>query len=206
MANHLIIGLGGTGGGVLREFRKRVFQEFRSEEPDNGIHLEYLYVDSSDDDLNSREGWNIMGKSVHLKEAQKVSIHGLGMSMFQNLSMYPGIKAFLSEGDVDMMQTKLGPLVTAGIGGQRRRLGRTLFANNLAAVDGTDFLTRIKGAVNRVTQGSNDQMVTFHICAGLAGGTGSGSIIDAISQIRQEYKPVAGGTEYKIYPKSVIRK
>lgn len=199
MANHLIIGLGGTGGSVLREFRKRVFQEFRSEEPDNGIHLEYLYVDSSDDDLNSREGWNIMGKSVHLKEAQKVSIHGLGMSMFQNLSMYPGIKAFLSEGDVDMMQTKLGPLVTAGIGGQRRRLGRTLFANNLAAVDGTDFLTRIKGAVNRVTQGSNDQMVTFHICAGLAGGTGSGSIIDAISQIRQEYKPVAGGTEYKIY-------
>lgn len=56
MANHLIIGLGGTGGSVLREFRKRVFQEFRSEEPDNGIHLEYLYVDSSDDDLNSREG------------------------------------------------------------------------------------------------------------------------------------------------------
>lgn len=199
MANHLIIGLGGTGGGVLREFRKRVFQEFRSEEPDNGIHLEYLYVDSSNDDLNSREGWKIMGRSVHLKEAQKVSVHGLGMSMFQNLSMYPGIKAFLSEGDVDMMQTKLGPLVTAGIGGQRRRLGRTLFANNLAAVDGTDFLTRIKGAVNRVTQGSNDQMVTFHICAGLAGGTGSGSIIDAISQIRQEYKPVAGGTEYKIY-------
>lgn len=32
MANHLIIGLGGTGGSVLREFRKRVFQEFRSEE------------------------------------------------------------------------------------------------------------------------------------------------------------------------------
>ena len=199
MANHLIIGLGGTGGGIIREFRKRVYQEFRSNTPNNGIHLEYLYVDSNDDDLNSRDGWKTLGKSVHLKEAQKVSIHGLGMNMFQNLSMYPGMQCFLKEGDIELMKTKLGPLVTAGIGGQRRRLGRTLFANNLASVDETDFLTRIKQAVDRVTTASNDQMVTFHICAGLAGGTGSGSIIDAISQIRQEYRPVPGGTEYKIF-------
>lgn len=202
MANHLIIGLGGTGGCILREFRKRVYQEFRSNEPNNGIHLEYLYVDSSDDDLNSRDGWKTMGKSVHLKEAQKVSIHGLGLNMFQNMANYPGIRAFLNESDVEMMKNQLGPLVTAGIGGQRRRLGRTLFANNLASLaagDGSDFLTRVKNSVNRIQQDSNDQMVTFHICAGLAGGTGSGSIIDAISQIRQEYKPVAGGTEYRIY-------
>ena len=33
MSNHLIIGLGGTGGKVLREFRKRVYEEFRSNEP-----------------------------------------------------------------------------------------------------------------------------------------------------------------------------
>lgn len=202
MANHLIIGLGGTGGCILREFRKRVYQEFRSNEPNNGIHLEYLYVDSSDDDLNSRDGWKTMGKSVHLKEAQKVSIHGLGLSMFQNMANYPGIRAFLNESDVEMMKNQLGPLVTAGIGGQRRRLGRTLFANNLASLaagDDADFLTRVKNSVNRIQQDSNDQMVTFHICAGLAGGTGSGSIIDAISQIRQEYKPVAGGTEYRIF-------
>ena len=133
MANHLIIGLGGTGGGIIREFRKRVYQEFRSNTPNNGIHLEYLYVDSNDDDLNSRDGWKTLGKSVHLKEAQKVSIHGLGMNMFQNLSMYPGMQCFLKEGDIELMKTKLGPLVTAGIGGQRRSLGRTLFANNLAS-------------------------------------------------------------------------
>lgn len=30
--------------------------------------------------------------------------------------------------------------------------------------------------------------VTFHICAGLGGGTGSGSIVDAVAQIRNEFQ------------------
>ena len=132
MANHLIIGLGGTGGKVLRELRKRVYEEFHSNNPDNGVFLEYIYVDSSPADLDDRTGWKVMGKSVHLLESQKVSIHGVSASMFQNLSMYPGIKSFLSSEDVSLMTSKLGPLITAGIGGQRRRLGRTLFANNLS--------------------------------------------------------------------------
>lgn len=35
----------------------------------------------------------------------------------------------------------------------------------------------------------------FHVCCGLAGGTGSGSIIDAICQIRSMY---SDGVNYKI--------
>ena len=199
MANHLLIGLGGTGGKVLREFRKKVYEEFHSNEPTNGTCINYLYVDSSEDDLNSREGWKVMGKYVHLKEAQKVSIHGLGMNMFQNLSLYPGIKCFLNSGDIDLMTSKLGPLVTAGIGGQRRRLGRTLFANNLASRDGSDFMSRLKQAVQAMQSQTNDQQVTFHICAGLAGGTGSGSVVDTIAQIHQVYRPQPGGTQYRVY-------
>lgn len=37
MANHLIIGLGGTGGKVLRELRKRVYEEFHGNDPGNGV-------------------------------------------------------------------------------------------------------------------------------------------------------------------------
>ncbi|MBV5290651.1 MAG: hypothetical protein J0648_12645 [Pelodictyon phaeoclathratiforme] len=33
MHNHLLIGLGGTGGKILRALRKNVFQEFRSNHP-----------------------------------------------------------------------------------------------------------------------------------------------------------------------------
>ncbi|MCI1647157.1 MAG: tubulin-like doman-containing protein [Bacteroides sp.] len=200
MANHLIIGLGGTGGKVLRELRKRVYEEFHSNDPTNNVNLEYIYVDSSPADLDDRTGWKVMGKSVHLKEAQKVSIHGISASMFQNLSMYPGISCFLNADDVKLMTSKLGPLITAGIGGQRRRLGRTLFANNLSVKDAnSDFVSRVKQAVTRITNDSGDSKVTFHICAGLAGGTGSGSIVDAISQIRKEFAPQPGGDHYKVH-------
>ena len=88
MANHLFIGLGGTGGKVLRELRKRVYEEFKSNAPTRGeAHIDYIYVDSSDDDLNDRTGWKVLGKSVHLADTQKVSIHGINLSMLDNINM-----------------------------------------------------------------------------------------------------------------------
>jgi hypothetical protein len=45
MSNHLIIGLGGTGGKIIRAFRKIIFQEFREPDP-RDVHIGYLYVDS----------------------------------------------------------------------------------------------------------------------------------------------------------------
>lgn len=185
MANHLIIGLGGTGGKVLRELRKRVYEEFRSNDPGNGIYLDYIYVDSSPADLEDRTGWNVLGKSVHLGTAQKVNINGISTSVLQNINLYPGLKGFLSQSDLQMMQQEMGGLISAGIGGQRRRLGRTLMANNICDKNNTsNFEQIVRGAVGRLQRDSGDQDVTFHICAGLAGGTGSGSIIDTIAQIR----------------------
>ncbi len=199
MSNHLIIGLGGTGGSVLREFRKRIYEEFHSTAPTNSVRLDYLYVDSDPKDFGDRSGWRVMGKSVHLQEAQKVSIHGINANMFNNISMYPGINSFLSNSDVQLMTSKMGSLVSEGIGGQRRRLGRTLFANNLSVNDAnSDFNSRLKSAVVRLTN-DDEQAVTFHVCAGLAGGTGSGSIVDAIAQIRKEYPPLPHKNPYPIF-------
>lgn len=199
MANHLFIGLGGTGGKVLRELRKRVFEEFHSNEPGNGIFLDYIYVDSSDDDLNNRTGWKVMGKSVHLGEAQKVSIHGISTSIFQNINMYPGLQAFLKPNDIRLMQEKMGALVSAGIGGQRRRLGRVLMANNLSDKSNScNFDAVLRGAVGRLQNESGDNNVTFHICAGLAGGTGSGSIVDVIAQIRKIFPYQQDTTAFKM--------
>lgn len=185
MANHLIIGLGGTGGKVLRELRKRVYEEFRSNDPGNGVFLDYVYVDSSPSDLEDRTGWSVLGKSVHLGVAQKVNINGISTSVLQNVNLYPGLKGFLTPNDIQLMQKEMGPLISAGIGGQRRRLGRTLMANNISDKNNkSNFEQIVRGAVGRLQRASSDENVTFHICAGLAGGTGSGSIIDAISQIR----------------------
>ena len=68
MANHLFIGLGGTGASVLCALRKRIYEEFRKLQPDGNVFLEYLYVDSSEKDLNDRSRWKILGTSVHLDD------------------------------------------------------------------------------------------------------------------------------------------
>ena len=188
MSSHLIIGLGGTGGKVLREFRKRVYEEFRSNNPGQGVYLDYVYVDSSPADLNDRTGWKVIGKSVHLGDAQKVNINGINAGMLQNLNQYPGLQAFINDNDRQLVDRHMGPLISAGIGGQRRRLGRMLIANNLGDTNSRFNLNNvIHGAVGRLQDESGDNDVTFHICAGLAGGTGSGSVIDVLAQIRKQY-------------------
>lgn len=199
MANHLIIGLGGTGGKVLRELRKRVYEEFRSNDPGHGVYLDYIYMDSSPQDLNDRTGWKVMDKSVHLGEAQKVSINGINANMLQNLNMYPGLQCFINPQDKQLIDKYMGPLISAGIGGQRRRLGRILFANNLSDHNSnSNFNAVVKAAVGRLQSASSDQDVTFHICAGLAGGTGSGSIVDVLAQIRKLYPYQESTHSFKI--------
>lgn len=199
MANHLIVGLGGTGGSVIRALRKRIYEEFGKNEPDGKVNIEYLYVDSSPKDLNDRTSWKTLGASVHLADTQKVSIHGVGANVLDNLYQFPGIESFITPEDRTLFND-LGSLISDGIGGQRRRLGRLLFANNLCGPANLTFVARLKDRVQKLTEKNNDDVVTFHICAGLAGGTGSGSIIDAIAQIRKEYQPQIGiGDKYKVY-------
>ncbi|MDR0507909.1 MAG: tubulin-like doman-containing protein [Dysgonamonadaceae bacterium] len=197
MENHLIIGLGGTGGSILREMRKRIYEEFRDKTPQQ-VNIEYLYVDSSPADLNNSSNWKTMGGSVHLLEAQKVSIHGVSAAVLNNLPQYPGVKSFVSKEDRELLDD-ISSLISDGIGGQRRRLGRLLFANNLSGPQDKSFITRLKQSVQNLIDKSQKNVVTFHICAGLAGGTGSGSVIDAIAQIRKEFSPQVGiGDTYKI--------
>ena len=200
MANNLIIGLGGTGGKVVRELRKRIYEEFRSNEPGNGCNINYLYVDSSPADLNDRTGWKVLGKSVHLGDAQKVNINGISTAALQALGQYPGLQSFINDDDKQLIDQHMGPLITAGIGGQRRRLGRMLIANNICDRNQSDknFVTKLKAAVTALQNSSQDNDVTFTICAGLAGGTGSGSIVDVISQIRKEYPYQESTRAFKI--------
>lgn len=196
--NHLIIGLGGTGGKILRELRKRVYEELKTDTVTNPINLDYLYVDSSPADLNDKSKWKTMGHSVHLRETQKVSIHGIGTGVLETLHRPSGISSFLTPEDRVLMKD-ISSVVSAGIGGQRRRLGRLLFANNLNIADEKNFDTRLLESVNAMTNRSGEHQVTFHVCAGLAGGTGSGSFVDVVAQIRKLFAPQIGlGDQYKL--------
>lgn len=186
--NHLIIGLGGTGGKVLRSFRKLVFENFRVEDPP-GVNVRYLYVDSSDEMMaHDDPSWKILGTSVQLKKTSQLLISGLNLSqVLDNVGSYPGISPWI--GSKDQFRNILSSANAANVvGGQKRRLGRFLFAC-LAS----KFREQVQALVKEMETGGT-AAVTFHVCAGLAGGTGSGSIVDAISQIRMMFP----GKHYRI--------
>jgi len=182
MNNHLIIGLGGTGGKIIRSFRRLIFQQFHAKEAKD-VNLEYLYVDSSDEMMSLDDpNWKILGKSVQLDKHNQLLIRG-GADLaahLDNLSNYPGIQGWI--GDKTQWRDILNSIVGEILGGQKRRLGRFLFACKIK-----DFRERVQSLTRNLQQKGGSTNVTFHICCGLAGGTGSGGIIDAICQIREMY-------------------
>jgi len=186
--NHLVIGLGGTGGKILRSFRKTIYQNFRSEDP-KGVNVRYLYVDSSDEMMKHDDPtWKILGQSVQLKKTSQLLISGLNLAqVLDNVGNYPGISPWL--GSKDQFRNILNSANAANVvGGQKRRLGRFLFACMVSK-----YREQVQALVREMETGGVAS-VTFHVCCGLAGGTGSGSIVDAVSQIRAMYP----GKQYRI--------
>jgi hypothetical protein len=181
MTNHLIIGLGGTGGKIIRAFRKTLFQEFRTHKPDT-VNVGYLYVDSSDEMMRIDDPtWKTLGTSVQLDMNSQCLIREANLgTQLDNINNYPGIRNWI--GDRATWKTILSGMdVTKAAGGQRRRLGRFLFACRVPK-----FKELLNLQVSTLQSGGS-VAVTFHICTGLAGGTGSGSVIDTIAQIRDLY-------------------
>ena len=177
--NHLIVGLGGTGGRIIREIRKSLATL------DNRVGetaFEFVYVDSDKayvDPEKPHPEWRVLGRNVSLTQDDFVLIGGVDMrSIVENPTGYPNLRRIL--GDPLSMQRFLDTTATVVAGAQRRRYGRLLFANRAAEVKQT--LSRKRAALQ--SNGRNAAL-TVHICAGLAGGTGSGSIIDCVAIVRK---------------------
>ena len=213
MAKHLIIGLGGTGGDIICELRKRIYEDYRNIDPQvKDVFIDYLYVDSSRADLlgldqegkkvdGYAEKWSTLGANIALSPAQTLFIGGLEKEKIDNLYKYNNINGFFNEKDRTDTAQGISQIVGAGIGGQRRRFGRMLFANNI--LNTPSFITLLQARVNDLhnkakVHGDNIGNITFHICAGLGGGTGSGTIIDTIAQIRRLFPQGGNENQYRI--------
>lgn len=190
MKNHLIIGLGGTGGKIIREFRKALMNQYRTLEPE-GVQLGYLYVDSDSSDMGATDKkWRTLGHNVQLAKSSQLEIGAADLSpVLANVNAFPGVKGWIGERAFwsGAMTTQAGATI---LGGQKRRLGRFLFSQKAE-----EFVTRAKTLAHDLQDRSMDTPVTFHVCCGLAGGTGSGCVVDAISQLRASY---ASSSNYPI--------
>lgn len=174
--NHILIGLGGTGGKVLKAFRKRLYQEYNAEEREQ-LPIGFLYVDSSIEMMKPDDKtWQVLGENAQFNENEFVNVKGIDLNaVLANPSNYPGLKGII--GDAEVMRKTLGDVGAAAA--QKRRAGRILFGSNI-----DKYKKALMAQYKKVNTISKATRTNIYIFTGLAGGTGSGSIIDVIAQTR----------------------
>ena len=170
--NNVLIGLGGTGGKILKAIRKRLNQEY-SEEEQKSIPISFLYVDSTDADRISKETGEDM-----FDEGEFVYIQGKDIkAVLRNPSSFPKLAGVIE--NPEGLMKAIGDVGAAA--GQKRRAGRLLFAMNIDKYIESVKKTRQNAHSKNTTHCAQNRIFIF---TGLSGGTGSGSIIDVIAQTR----------------------
>ncbi|MDR1403488.1 MAG: tubulin-like doman-containing protein [Tannerellaceae bacterium] len=177
--NHILVGLGGTGGKVLKAIRKRIYLEFPNDDDRTKLPIGYVYVDSTREMMVPGDSsFRVMGKDASFTESEFVDIKSADLGqILEHVSNFPGLKTIVKNGA--SMKKTLGEVGKAA--GQKRRAGRILFAANC-----NKYLSALKNQHEKLKAINKKDKVNIHIFTGLAGGTGSGAIIDVIAQTRAQ--------------------
>lgn len=182
--NNILVGLGGTGGKILKAFKMRMFEEFPMQEDRDKLPVALLYVDSTDEmmpkDGKARPDFRVMGQDASFTQNEFLNIKAVDVDyILSHINNYPAIRRIVD--NVESVRSAIGSLGQAA--GQKRRAGRLLFAANAVG-----FVNSIRDAYARCEQISGDSSkLNVHIFAGLCGGTGSGAIVDVIVQTRKTF-------------------
>lgn len=192
MKNHLFIGLGGQGGKSIAELRKVIHQrdgDAKSLEAQK-IKWDFLYIDSSQDVSKNRENWTHFGKNLQLPPSSFKYLNEGGGLNAENLALAPNIQPWI--GDSATFGKLFQGLENVQGANQRRRFGRVLFATQAESVlNACD--EKIRGMLE------NGRQCAIHIFASLAGGTGSGSVVDLVTMLRAKYSEAAVDDGFPIF-------
>lgn len=199
-SNHILVGLGGTGGKILKAFKMRMFEEFPDAKDRDKQPVALLYIDSTDEMMGiGRPDFRVMGMDASFTQSEFLNIKAVDVvHILDHIDNYPALKGIVN--NVQAVKSAIGNLGAAA--GQKRRAGRLLFAANAVA-----YVNALKDAFAKCDSISHnsEKPVTIHIFAGLAGGTGSGSIIDAVVQARKTF-PEAIISVYAMMPEMNLPK
>ena len=199
MANHILIGLGGTGYKVLRDFRKRLWAEYPDVKERQRQPVRFLYVDTDEnatpDKLAGRDDLRVNGQDTAITPDEYLGIKNINLNaIFDSLSSFPNLTHVI--GNATFVKNCIGEVGAAA--GQKRRAGRILFAANAHKYVGK--LRTVIGDMQDEMGNAND--LCIYIFAGLAGGTGSGSVVDAVSQVLVNY-PYAKLEVFAMLPEQI---
>ena len=197
MKNHLFIGLGGQGGRSLAEIRRVIAQrgkEAQSLKEEHRVDWAYLSIDSSSDVWSEGSQWSYFGEDLSLGDREKRELIGIKSAQsISTLSARDEIKPWIGDrGALEQFVDKNKEIEGAN---QKRRFGRLLMANTA---------DKVKAAIAEKTRDLTrhaEKTCAFHIFASLAGGTGSGGIVDLITLIRSQFpdRDVASGYPIFLY-------
>ena len=77
-SNHILVGLGGTGGKILRAFKMRMYEEFPMQEERNSLPVALMYVDSTTEmmpkDGKPRADFRVMGQDASFTNNEFLNI------------------------------------------------------------------------------------------------------------------------------------
>ena len=164
--------------------------------------MSLLYVDSTDEmmskDGKARADFRVMGQDASFTNNEFLNIKAVDVEyILDHINNYPSVKGIVE--NVSAVKSAIGSLGQAA--GQKRRAGRLLFAAN--AIGYVNSLRDAYARCERISGNSNTNNI--HIFAGLAGGTGSGSIIDVVLQSRKAF-PDAKISVYAMIPEMNLPK
>jgi hypothetical protein len=181
MQNHLFIGLGGQGGKTIAALR-RVIESRKSDVEElraAGRDWDFLYIDSSRDVTNFKKTWTHFGKNLSLQPDSIIYLKDDGASIeADEIVAKAGIAPWI--GDVSLLKAFLVGAKNIVGANQRRRIGRILFSRNSAQIKNA-----CQAKINRMLTAANQ--CAIHVFASLAGGTGSGCLIDLVTTLRTAY-------------------
>lgn len=194
MINHLFIGLGGQGGKTLGELKKVIENRKNDVESlsEKGLKRAFLYIDSSTDVIKEREQWTHFGKNLALDPSSFLNLKDDGADIdVPSMARLPDVAPWIGNlAKLDAFLKGTQDIIGAN---QRRRLGRLLFARSADRIRKAvceDKITPMLGASNSCA---------IHIFASLAGGTGSGGIVDLVTMLRTEFPNASTDTGFPIF-------
>lgn len=199
MKKQLFIGLGGQGAKSIREIRKVIYErQLNAKANPNAapcdIPCAYLSIDTSGDIWKAKDTWTHMGKDLSLSMAERCELKAQNLNI-SAANTIPWLYSHDHKISVDQ-HAEFGSINTSTPGAQqRRRYGRALFAANAEGPAGVH--SSVVHAMQRLNTVNAENECVISVFCSLAGGTGSGGIVDLITLLRQQYP--SGGYPINLY-------
>lgn len=181
---YLIISYGGTGADAMYPLKQLLKEELPPEQFKS--HVRLLVVDT-DKDTRYEEKQGVDASGARITEQKERFTVGEFLWLDNkpardmiDKDLTQGIKSWANPRLINTMKTNRTFLDGSGAGSVRQ-VGRVLLSTNESY---TNFILKVKSTIQELIQGNADPLRIF-IISGIAGGTGSGIVVDATYLVRQ---------------------